>query len=81
MHDSYNLYLYFGYGMKYNYFWVEGYWDNNSGNLFEYRISTDSWNGKFDSDDEQIFYYLDKDETIKEGEIIADGFTITKIIK
>jgi hypothetical protein len=67
--------------MKYNYFCVEGYWDNDSDNLFEYKISPDKWNGKFDSDDEQIFYYLDKDETIKEGDIIADGFTITKIIK
>jgi len=65
--------------MKYNYFWVEGYWDDDSDNPFEYRISTDTWNGKFDSDDEQIFYYLDKDETIKEGDIISDGFTITKI--
>ena len=65
--------------MKYNYFWVEGYWDNDSDNLFEYKISQDKWNGKFDSDDEQILYFLDEDETIKKGDIIADGFTITKI--
>mgnify|MGYP003141907912 FL=1 len=66
--------------MKYNYFTVEGFWDDDSDNVFEYKISPDEWDGKFDSDDEQILYFLDKDETIKEGDIIADGFTITKIL-
>lgn len=69
-----------GLTMKYNYFWVEGYWDDDPiKNINEYKISTDPWDGKFDSDDEQIFYYLDKDDKINVGEVLTDGFTITKI--
>ena len=66
--------------MKYNYFWVEGYWDDDPRkDVSDYRISTDPWDGNFDSDDEQIFYYLDKDDKINVGEVLTDGFTITKI--
>ena len=82
MYDCYNLYLYFGYDMKYNYFWVEGYWDDDpKKDIWEHRISTDPWDGKFDNDDEQIFYYLDKGDKIIVGEYLTDNFVVTKIIK
>ena len=68
--------------MKYNYFTVEGFWgDDPDRKTHEYKISPDKWDGKFDSDDEQIFYYLDGDEKPKVGEVVVDGFIITKIIK
>ena len=66
--------------MKYNYFTVDGFWDDDPDkNIYEYKISDDVWDGKFDSDDEQIFYYLDGDDRPKEGDIVVDGFTITKV--
>ena len=68
-----------GLTMKYKYIEANGYWDNQTDKKFDVKIATESWNGNEDSDDEKIFYYLDKDETIKEGDIISDGFTITKI--
>ena len=67
--------------MKYKYIEASGYFDNQTNNVFDVKIATEGWNGKCDSDDEKIFYYLDNDETIKEGDTISDGFTITKIYR
>ena len=67
--------------MKYNYIDARGYWDDDAHKAFDVKISTSKWDGKFDDDDHQIFYYLDEDETLKEGDIIADNFTITKIYR
>ena len=66
--------------MKYNYFKIEGYWDDEPNKIHEYKISPNKWDGKYDSDDEEIFYYLDGDEKPKVGDSVVDGFIITNIL-
>ena len=67
--------------MKYKYIEASGYFDEQTNNVFNVKIATEGWDGKCNYDDETIFYYLDNDETIKEGDTISDGFIITKIYR
>ena len=66
--------------MKYRYLEARGYWDDNSQNAFDVKIAIDKWDGNDEcEDDMQIFTYLDEDESLMEGDIISDNFTIVKI--
>jgi len=66
--------------MKYRYLEARGYWDEASHNAFDVKIAIDKWDGNDEcEDDMQIFDYLDEDESLMEGDIISDNFTIVKI--
>jgi hypothetical protein len=65
--------------MKYRYLEARGYWDDNPQNAFDVKIAIDNWDGNECEDDMQIFTYLDEDESLMEGDIISDNFTIVKI--
>jgi hypothetical protein len=41
-------------------------------------IAKGDWDGDEDAEDERIFFYMDGTE-LNEGDIISDGFVVTKI--
>ena len=72
--------------MNYKLLKVRGYWSNDSQNEYDVNIAIGYWE-HIDSEDieqdDKIFYYFDLEyeqkTNIEVGDIISDGFVITKI--
>lgn len=56
-----------------------GYWVDEPDRLFHgVRIALEAWDGVEDSEDESVFYYMDK-QPLQIGSVIAESFTVTTI--
>jgi hypothetical protein len=64
--------------MKYEYKTVTGYWSDEADRIFTVKVALKSWDGYNDTDDEQIFYYMDGEPLIV-GCTISEGFVVTNI--
>lgn len=62
--------------MKYQAKQCEGYWSDDPQSILSVLIALGDWDGQEDSDDQEIFYYMDG-EPLKVGSIISEGFVIT----
>ena len=72
--------------MNYKLLKVRGYWSNDSQNEYDVNIAIGYWehiDSKDIEQDDEIFYYFDLEyeqkTNIEVGDIISDGFVITKI--
>jgi hypothetical protein len=64
---------------KYKTYAVEGYWKEAPQKTHSVVFSHDKWDGVEDAEDESIFYYAEG-EVLKVGDIVSDGFVITKLL-
>jgi hypothetical protein len=69
--------------MKYDTYKCTGFWlpentDEQKINFMDVLVAKGDWDGDEDAEDERIFFYMDGTE-LNEGDIISDGFVVTKI--
>jgi hypothetical protein len=64
--------------MKYLVKTCSGYWNDDPSHTFAVRISTDTWDGMEDAEDESIFYYTDG-EPLAVGMIVCEDFVLTEV--
>lgn len=70
--------------MKYDTIHAQGFWlpdtplEQNRVHFMDVLIAKGDWDEVEDADDERIFFYMDGAE-LNEGDIISDGFVISKI--
>lgn len=63
---------------KYEFRDCEGHWVDDPERIMGVRIALGEWDGIEDSEDEEIFYYMDG-EPLAKGVVISDGFVITEV--
>ena len=64
--------------MKYEARECEGYWTDDSENIFGVKVALGEWDGVEDDEDQEIFYYMDG-EPLKVGTVVSEGFYITRV--
>lgn len=70
--------------MKYDTIHAQGFWlpdtplQQSRVHFMDVLIAKGDWDGDEDAEDERIFFYMDGAE-LNEGDIISDGFVISKI--
>jgi hypothetical protein len=69
--------------MKYDTYKCTGFWlpddpSAKSVSFMDVLIAKGDWDGDENADDERIFFYMDGTE-LNEGDIISEGFVISKI--
>jgi hypothetical protein len=64
--------------MKYTTKTASGYFEDEPANIYDVTIALEEWDGVEDSEDEDIFFYMDGEPLIV-GAIVADSFVITEV--
>lgn len=64
--------------MKYQIRECEGHWLDDPESVYAVRIALDEWDGIEDSEDQEIFYYMDG-SSLEVGTVVSEGFLITNI--